>query len=150
MKREDTIKLLLDKYLEGLTDIKEEQTLSEYFNGEDVKPEWMVYKSMFTYFQASHEEQPTKTFKPKVVPFWKSWHNIAAILMVAFATTLFFKSQPGSTQDLGTFEDPEVALEETIKVFDFIGDKLNAGKKEISHLQTLEKTKTKYINLIQP
>ncbi len=150
MKREITIKKLLDKYLEGETTVKEEQILSDYFNSNDVKPEWAAYKSMFSFFQVTKEEQPTKTFSPKVRPLWKSWHNIAAILMLALATTLFFKSQQNANQNLGTFEDPEVAFQETVKVFDMIGDKLNTGKKEMQHLNTLESTTTKYINLIKP
>jgi hypothetical protein len=150
MKRENTIKNLLDKYLEGETSINEEKILSDYFNSEHVKPEWEVYKSMFSFFQVTKEEQPTKTFVPKVRPIWKSWHNIAAVLMLALATTLFFKSQKAANQDLGTYQDPEVAFEETIKVFDLIGDRLNTGKKEMQHLNTLETTTTKYINLITP
>jgi hypothetical protein len=146
MKREDTIKQLLDKYLEGQTDIKEEKVLSDYFNGNGINPEWMVYKSMFSYFQVAKQEQSTQTFVPKVRPFWKSWHNMAAILMVAVATTFFIKSQT-TGQDLGTYDDPELALQETIKAFDLIGDKLNSGKKEILRLNTLETTKTKYLNL---
>jgi len=150
MKRETTIKKLLDKYLEGKTSIKEEKTLSEYFNSNDVKPELAAYKSMFSFFRVTKEEQSTKTFVPKARPLWRSWHNIAAILMLALATTLFFKSQQNARQDLGTFDDPEVALQETIKVFDMIGDKLNSANKEMEHLKIIETTKTKYINLITP
>ena len=149
MKRETTIKKLLDKYLEGNTTIKEERILSDYFNSEDVKPEWAAYKSMFSFFNEAKEEESTKAFVPKVKPLWKSWQNIAAILMLAVATTLFFNSQQNASQDLGTFEDPEVALQETIKAFDMIGDKLNSGKNKMKHLNTLE-SKTKYINLITP
>jgi len=151
MKREITIKKLLDKYLEGETTVKEERILSDYFNSEDVKPEWAAYKSMFSFFQVTKEEQSTKTFVPdNLRSLWKSWHNIAAILMLALATTLFFKSQQTANQNLGTYEDPEVAFQETVRVFDMIGDKLNRGKKEIQHLNTLESTTTKYINLITP
>jgi len=149
MKSEITIKELLDKYLEGETSIKEEQLLSDYFNSEDVKPEWAAYKSMFSFFEVTKEEKTTKSFTPKVRPLWKSWHNIAAILMIALATTLFFKTQQNANQDLGTYEDPEVAFQETIKVFNLIGNKLNTGKNEMKHLNTLT-SKTKYINLITP
>ena len=149
MKREDTIKVLIDKYLEGQTTTKEETYLSEYFSGDDVKPEWLIYKSMFSFFEISKEQQPSKPFIPQRNTFWKSWPNIAAVLMLVVTTSLFFKTQQAANQDLGTFDDPELALQETIRVFDMIGDKFNSGKKEMEHLNIL-KDNTKYINIITP
>jgi len=151
MRREDKIEELLDKFLEAETNLNEEKILAEYFQNENVKPEWSIYKDMFGYFEKSQKDTPAQTFspQPKITLFY-SFQKYAAVLVVALITTLLYFNHPKDNKNLGTFEDPEVALEETKKVFDLISYHLNAPSDELQYLNTLEETQTKYIDKITP
>lgn len=149
MKTEHNIRQLLDKFLEGKTNIEEEQILGDYFSKNEVKPEWKVYNDMFGYFESSKEEKPQQSFEPKTKSSFQSFYKYAAILIVCVAGAWFYNYQ-FNTKDLGTYDDPELALEETKKVFDLIGSHINSNTNEIQNLSTLEKTKTKYIDNINP
>jgi hypothetical protein len=70
--------------------------------------------------------------------------------MIALISTLFYYNHTTSQKELGTFDDPEVALQETKKVFDLISYHLNSPSDEMKYLQTLEETQTKYINKLTP
>jgi hypothetical protein len=151
MKRESKIKKLLDKFLEGETSLKEEQVLADYFRNEDINPEWSVYKDMFGYFEESQKDVPQKSFSPQSqVSLFYKLQKYAAILMIALISTLFYYNHTTSQKELGTFDDPEVALQETKKVFDLISYHLNSPSDEMKYLQTLEETQTKYINKLTP
>jgi hypothetical protein len=151
MKRESKIEKLLDKFLEAETNLEEEKMLAEYFQNEDIRPEWEIYKDMFIYFEESLNDVPQESFTPQ--PGRTLFYTIqkyAAVVVVIFIGTLFYYKHSHNPKDLGTFDDPEVALEETKKVFDMISYHLNSPSDELKYLQTLEETKTKYINKITP
>ncbi len=149
MNREDKIEKLLEKYLEGKTQLKEEQILFEYFKSNNVKTEWQVYQEMFSYFEISKNEETQQDFKPKAKVALKSFYKYVAILLVCLAGAWFYNYQ-FNTKDLGTYDDPELALEETKKVFELIGSHINSKTSEIQNLSTLEETKTKYIDNLKP
>ena len=46
----NNIEILIEKYENGETTLKEEQQLKNYFSQETVEPHLEVYKSMFQYF----------------------------------------------------------------------------------------------------
>ncbi len=149
MITEDKIKELLNKYLEGKTELNEEQILTEYFKSSNIKDEWKVYQSMFGYFENSKTEKSKKVFKPQTEKSFKSLYKYAAILIVCIAGAWFYNQQY-YTQDLGTYDDPELALQETKRVFDLIGSHINSNTSEIQNLTTLETTTTQYIDNIKP
>lgn len=151
MKEDAKIDKLLEKYLEGETTLNEEHILSEYFNHQEVKPEWMAYKDLFTYFEDSKEVVPQVAFTPlrRKKSRFEFFQKYAAIAMICLIGTMFYYQNQGS-EELGTYDDPEVALHETKKVFDLISYHLNSSTSEMQYLNTLEQTKTKYINKIEP
>jgi hypothetical protein len=151
MKEDAKIKQLLEKYLEGETTLREEDLLSDYFNNQQVRPEWLVYKDLFTFFEDSKMAVPQKTFVPPQTKRsrFDFFQKYAAVAMILLIGTMFYTQQQ-SKQNLGTYEDPEVALEETKKVLNLISYHINSSTKHIKHLNTLEETKTKYINTITP
>ncbi len=152
MKRENKIEILLDKFLEAETNLKEEKILADYFQNEDVKPEWSVYKDMFGYFNESQQDVPQKPFLPQTQKtLFHHIHKYAAILVIALISTLFYYTNSvNQPKNLGTYDDPEVALEETKKVFDLISYHLNSPSDELKYLKTIEETEKKYIKKITP
>ena len=53
---EHQIKLLIDKYFEGLTSLDEEQTLRTYFRQNDIPEKWKMYQPIFRFYSdATHE-----------------------------------------------------------------------------------------------
>lgn len=151
MRKDIKIEKLLEKYLEGETTLNEEQILSEYFNHQEVRPEWETYKDLFTYFEESKEGVPQVAFTPpqqrkSKFDFFQKYAAVAMILLIG---TMFYTQQQ-SSEELGTYEDPEVAFQETKKVFDLISYHLNSSTSDMKYLNTLEQTKTKYINKIEP
>lgn len=150
MSREDNIKELLEKYLEGETQLEEEKILADYFNTNEVKPEWKVYQDMFKYFEVSQTEKTEQTFRPQSQNSIKSWYRYAAVLVLCLAGAWFYNNQYYTDKNLGTYEDPELALQETKKVFELIGSYINTNTDELQNLNTLETTKTKYIDNIHP
>jgi hypothetical protein len=151
MKEDARIEKLLEKYLEGETTLKEEDILSDYFNNQEIRPEWLVYKDLFTYFENTKVAVPQKSFTPPQAKRSKFdfFQKYAAVAMILLIGTMFY-TQKQNTQNLGTYEDPELALQETKKVFNLISYHLNSSTDDIKYLNTLEETKTKYINTITP
>ena len=151
MKEDAKIEKLLEKYLEGETILKEEQILARYFNDHEVKPEWKAYKELFSYFEDNKETVPQESFSPPKLKKsrFDFFQKYAAIAMILLIGTMFYTQQQ-STEELGTYDDPEVAFQETKKVFDLISFHLNSSTDDIQYLNTLEQTKTKYINKIEP
>lgn len=59
MKKEEYIKQLLDKYLDGETSSAEERALRGYFTnkGNDIPEEWMPYRALFTYIAEERTDE---------------------------------------------------------------------------------------------
>lgn len=135
------IEKLLEKYFAAETTVAEEQQLKSYFMQDDVAPHLQEYRYMFAYFSESGQERYTRTVPQK--PGRKkylAWLSVAAVALVA--VTLWVKT-PFQTNDLGTYDDPEVAFEETQKALEFIAANLNKGTEEIKYLKAFEETKNK-------
>ena len=138
----NNIEELLEKYDNGETSLKEEQLLKNYFAGDHVAPHLEMYKPMFGFFAVSKQEQFIKdiTFEtePKTTKrnFNYKWLSVAAmaVLMIGF----YFGSSL-SNDDLGTYEDPELALMELTKSLEMISQNFNKGVSTVNYLDELEK-----------
>lgn len=152
MKKESKVEKLLDKFLEAETNLEEEKILAEYFQNENIKPEWTIYKDMFSYFEESQNDFIHKTFTPqRRTSLFYSIQKYAAIIVVIIIGTLFYYNHNSNTsKNLGTYDDPEVALQETKKVFELISYHLNSPSDELKYLKTIEDTQKQYINKIKP
>lgn len=81
------IQQLLDRYLDGLTSLEEEDRLADYFRSHDVPEAWQAYKEMFAYFDAG---MPTDNVEERKRP---QHHRTVALwtgLSVAAAAALTF------------------------------------------------------------
>ena len=142
----DRIEKLLEKYFEAETSIAEEQELKDYFASSNVAPTLEHYKPMFGYATRAKQEQFTATIplhskKRKTV----AWISIAASVLVLLSVSLFtyhHYKQP-SIQELGTYDDPEVAFKETQKALAMLSKHVNKGIESIQYLEEFEQSKNK-------
>ncbi|WP_103072239.1 hypothetical protein [Aquimarina sediminis] len=132
------IEKLLEKYFEGETTISEEKELKVYFTRETVPAHLERYKSLFEYF--SEESTITATRDLKLETKRKprlAWIGVAA--SVALIAGIFLtRTTPAEPKD--TFEDPEIALQETKKILNMVSQLMNGGKKELKYLNEFENT----------
>ena len=136
------IESLLEKYFEGETSVAEENQLKDYFSSADVAPEMEPYRPMLTYFKRAKAETAHKTFElPTMKTNRIAWLSIAASAVVLLGVGLMFLNQ-SQPQDLGTFDDPEVAFRETQKALDLLSGNVNKGIQGMQYVQEYEDVKT--------
>ena len=133
----NNIDKLLEKYENGETSLKEEQQLKHYFTQETVAPHLEVYKPMFAYFLVNQQEQFTKDVPLKTKRnFNYKWISVAAVAVLMlgfyFGTTL-------RGNDLGTYEDPQLAFNEFSKSMELISSKFNTGASTVGYLNEVNK-----------
>jgi hypothetical protein len=142
----DRIEQLLEKYFEAETSIAEEKELKDYFASSGVAQHLEQYKPIFGYAVQAKQEQfnatvPLKTKKRKSVV----WLSVAATVAVLLGVGLFTfnpDEQPKSN-DLGTYDDPEVAFRETQKALAMISKHVNKGIGSMGYINEFEQSKNK-------
>ena len=142
----DRIEKLLEKYFEAETSISEEKELKNYFASSDVAQHLEQYKPIFGYAVQAKQEQftakiPLNTIKRKRVV----WLSVAALVAVLLGVGLFtfnHYNQPKS-DDLGTYDDPEVAFRETQKALAMISKSVNKGIGSMNYLNEYEQSKNR-------
>jgi uncharacterized protein HemX len=151
----DKIQLLLDKYFEGNSTTKEEDSLSSYFSSEVVDASLEHYKPLFDYYAAAKETKSAQnTLQIPVVKTKKrttTWISIAASVAVLIGTGTYAFLQLNNNskaEDLGTYDDPELAYKETQKALTMLSNQVNVGIEGVQHLQEFDKSKNKIFNLL--
>lgn len=142
----DRIENLLEKYFEAATSIAEEKELKNYFASSDVAQHLKQYQPIFGYATQAKQEQFTATI-PLITKKRSSvvWFSVAASVAVLLSVGLFtfnHYNQPKSN-DLGTYDDPEVAFRETQKALALISESVNKGIGSMSYLNEYEQAKNK-------
>jgi len=132
----NNIEKLLEKYENGETTLKEEQQLKNYFSQETVASHLEMYKPMFAYFKVNQQEQFTKDVPLKTKRIFNyKWISVAAVavLMIGF----YFKSN--TQEDLGTYDDPQMAYNEVVKSLAMISTHFNKGTSTVNYLNEMNK-----------
>ena len=139
------IEILVDKYFAGETSIAEDKALKEYFSSSDVAPHLEQYKAIFGYFGQAKQEQFTRTvpLQPRKRNY-VAWISVAASIAVLSGTLYFMnlnqKSEQPANKDLGTFDDPELAFQETQKALQMVSENVNEGVKSIDYVNEYNQT----------
>lgn len=139
------IESLLDKYFDGETTLAQERELQEYFTSPDVAQHLEQYRPMFGYFAKEKEQRfdgtlPLKPRKRKVV----AWLSVAASVAVLLGVGTFAYNNLGSQaapNDLGTYDNPELAMQETQKALDLLSGHFNKGVESVSYINEYEQSK---------
>lgn len=139
----DNINHLLEKYFEGETSLAEEAQLQDYFASADVAPELEHYRPLFGYFAGSRDIVPEREI---ILPGKKkgmNWIPAAAsvILLLGAGTFAYFNYGSEKPQDLGTYDDPELAYQQTQKALEMLSHHVNSGVKGIEYINTYEQSK---------
>jgi hypothetical protein len=141
---QNKIEILLEKYFEGTTGIDEENELRSYFSSADVAPHLEQYKPVFGYFsvaatQKLESEILLESKKQKV-----AWLSIAASIVVLLGIgtyTYFNRDIAKEKQELGTYDDPEVALRETEKALKLLSSNVNVGIESVYYVKEYQNSK---------
>jgi len=142
----DRIEKLVEKYFEAETSIAEEKELKEYFASSNVAQHLEQYKPLFGYTVQAKQEQftatiPLNTKKRKSVVWLSVAASVAVLMGVGFFT--FNHLNPPKSNDLGTYDDPEVAFKETQKALAMISEHVNKGIGSMNYLSEYEQSKNK-------
>jgi site-specific DNA-adenine methylase len=140
----DRIEILIEKYFQGVTSIAEENELRDYFSSLYVAQHLEHYKPMFGYFALAKEQEfkqeiPLQSKKRNV-----AWLSIAAsvVVLLGIGTYTYTNYNKGiENQDLGTYDDPEVAFQETQKALALLSDHVNVGVESVQYIQEYQNSK---------
>ena len=143
---------ILEKYFQGETTIAEENQLKEYFSSSNVAQHLEQYKPMFGYFsQVKQQKSTQETPLPKSQNKKQNvaWLSIAAAAVVLLSIgTYFYVSEKNTAPvvaqtELGTYDDPEEALEATQKALALLSSNVNVGIESVQYIKEYEQSKNK-------
>jgi|WetSurMetagenome_2_1015567.scaffolds.fasta_scaffold231693_2 hypothetical protein len=157
------IKILLEKYFDGQSTLREEQELSDYFKEEEI-PSPM--KQQFMLFRTWKEEVPAgmEGFESRLAGFIDAQQEapirkirsgfyqrlaVAATVAVLIGISALMIIQNNWRHNRDTYEDPQQAYAEAQKTLLYVAEKMNRGIEPLSavskinagneHLKSLKK-----------
>ncbi|UZO80765.1 hypothetical protein NBT05_17730 [Aquimarina sp. ERC-38] len=141
------IKSLLKKYEEGATSLSDEQRLKEELQKYKDEPSLYAYRQMFLFF----EKEQSVTLPDKEPVFNREKPSVIWMLGIAASIAIligvFVNSLPSEKEELGTYEDPEIAMQKTKEVLHLVARYMNHGAQDLKYLDEFEKTKNKIITI---
>lgn len=143
------IENLLQKYGAGETTIAEENELRLYFSSTNVAQHLKHYCIIFEYYTKAKNEQAASTISLQTNYKNVKWLSIAATVSVLFALLLFLtlsKPKTAELADLGTFDNPEIALKETQKALALLSTHINTGIESVNYVTEYQKSKERIFN----
>jgi hypothetical protein len=143
---QNKIEILLEKYFEGATNIAEEIELRNYFSSTDVAPNLEHYRPIFRYLSVASTEKleseiflESKNRKKVRLPIAAS---IVVILGVGMSVFYHYDTvAKKEKQELGTYDDPEVALKETWKALELLSSNVNVGIESVYYVKEYQNSK---------
>ncbi|KAB1156291.1 hypothetical protein [Flavobacterium luteum] len=137
------IETLLEKYFQGDTSIAEENELKKYFSSPNVLPHLEQYKSLFGYFTQAKQQEfnhliPLKSKKQNL-----NWLSIAAsvVVMLGIGMYVYLNTNTSQNQDLGTYDNPEIAFKETQKALALLSNHVNVGIESVHYVEEYQNSK---------
>ncbi|MBG6110781.1 hypothetical protein H4V97_001134 [Flavobacterium sp. CG_23.5] len=146
------IEILVEKYFQGETSIVEENELRTYFSSVDVAQHLEQYKPMFGYLSLAKEQKLRQEIALHAIPKFReegkkrnvAWLSIAAsvVVLLGIGTYVFYNYDNASEkQDLGTYDDPEVAFRQTQKALDLLSKHVNVGIESVKYVEEYQESK---------
>ena len=145
----DKIETLIEKYFQGETSIVEENELKNYFSSSDVAQHLEHYQPIFGYFSQAKEHRFTQEIphlpKSRDKKRNVAWYSIAALVVVLLGIgtfTYFNNNKANTSQDLGTYKSPELALQETQKALAMLSNQVNVGVESVQYIEEYNNSKS--------
>ena len=69
-----------------------------------------------------------------------AWLSIAATIVIMLGMFTFFNQNISQSQDLGTYDDPEKAFQETQKALNLLSKNVNVGVGGMQYVQEYQKS----------
>ena len=136
------IEKLLDKYFEATTTIAEEETLREYFTGDEVAPHLEKFTPLFNYLSQAKEERFTKKVTLRTRAYYFKWMSVAAAVVLGLG--IYFGND--SYQNYQEQKEAEYAYNETRKALSLLAANLERGTEKVAYLNQFEEAKDKIYN----
>lgn len=140
------VEILLEKYFQGETSIAEEKELRNYFSSQDVAPHLEQYKAMFGFFIQAKQQEYAKEFPQSTQKTKFKWLSIAATVAVLLGLVTFYmidNEAPRVQDQLGTYNDPQKAFQETQKALALISSHVNVGIESVMYVEEYEIAKNR-------
>ncbi|MFE3869538.1 hypothetical protein ACFX5E_15860 [Flavobacterium sp. LS2P90] len=146
------IELLIEKYFQGETSIVEENELRTYFSSLNVAQHLEQYKPLFGYLSLAADQKFAQEIPllpiPKLRDEYKKrnvpWLSMAAsvIVLMGIGTYVYYNYEDAnSKQDLGTYDDPEVAFRQTQKALALLSNHVNVGIESVHYIKEYQESK---------
>jgi hypothetical protein len=142
----DKIEALLEKYFEAETSITEEKELASYFSSSNVVGHLQQYKPLFAYLAVAKEKKVRSkfiVFSKKRKLFWLSAAASVIVLLGIGSYVYLHADTAPEKKELGTYTDPQKALEETQKALAMLSSHVNVGIVGVQYIKEYETTKNR-------
>jgi hypothetical protein len=138
------IEQLLEKYFDAETTIAEEQELKAYFASGNVAPHLQQYSGMFGYYTAQDNAVYNRPLVFQQKTDYRKWISVAAsvVLLAGMVTWFSVVENKPNQEELGTYDNPEQAFQETQKALNMLSKNVNVGVEGMSYIGEYEKTRT--------
>lgn len=140
----DKIEILIEKYFQGETSIAEENELKNYFTSTNVAQHLEHYKPIFGYVSLAKEQKFKQEIPLQSKKRNAAWLSIAAsvVVLLGIGTYGYFNYDTANlNQDLGTYDDPEIAFRETQRALSQLSDHVNVGIESVHYIQEFDNSK---------
>ncbi len=139
------IKILLEKYFEGETNLQEEAQLARYFQQENIAEDLVQYKPLFQFYDQQKSIAPSEEFdrkiqqktrpekRPYVVRMYRVMARVAAVIALSFLTYQAYEYYILPEQKnpnyivLDEAADAEEAYEQIKAALMLVSSKMNEG-----------------------
>ncbi len=147
------IENLLEKYFDGNTSLEDEKILKDFFQRESIPPHLVSLKDTFNYFsEEKTKDELDETFDQKIlskIDHFEISHKrqsrrrfiyyasgIAASILII--VNIFTNIDSFSSKLKDTFDNPQLAYEETRKALLLVSGTLNKGVKPVEKIATFD------------
>lgn len=138
------MKELLEKYFNGETSLEEEKQLMNYFQSENISPEFEKYKPLFLSLQITDNEHFTLDESIFKKPKKRSLYfpiSVAASFLIVVVTVFYIHEKNQQKQ-------AEIAYHQVKEAFYLLSENYNKGAEKVEYLTEFNKTKEKILDLL--
>ncbi len=117
-RKETEIRLLVEKYYEGLTSQKEEKQIASFLGKNPNVKGFEVERAMFGYFSS---EKKSQQVTPKTIPFVSKINYLygmaAVITLVVLSSAMFFFFQPATPQSYAYINGRKITDQKQVRMY---------------------------------